>query len=61
MRMFDGWKTILMVIMGELFAFMQAQGIIVPEDDQAAIQTGIVAMIALILRHVTTGKAGWRK
>lgn len=53
-----GYRTIIVMTMGLIFSILASQGWVVPESDQAAIQTGVVSLIGLVLRFVTTGPVG---
>lgn len=53
-----GYRTIIVMLLGMLFSLMAANGWVVPESDQAAIQSGILSIVGLILRVMTTGPVG---
>lgn len=52
----EGWKTAVFAVIGMVAAIAQAIGVVFPQDDQAAIGTGIVALVMLILRFRTQTK-----
>lgn len=53
-----GYKTVIIASLGLIFSVLQSQGFIVPEADQAAIQTGLASITALVLRFMTDSKVG---
>ena len=53
-----GYKTVVLAGFGLVFAMLQTLGVIVPQDEQAAIQTGGVSLLMLIMRLVTSTPVG---
>lgn len=58
MKKLQGYKTIIAGCAGILFSVLQANGILVPEADQAAIELGLASVAAIMLRFSTSGKVG---
>ena len=53
-----GYKTVVIMAMGLIYSLLAGSGFIIPESEQAAISTGIVSIIGIILRFVTDSKIG---
>ena len=53
-----GYKTVVIMAMGLIYSLLAGTGFIIPESEQAAISTGIVSIIGIILRFVTDSKIG---
>ena len=53
-----GYKTVVIMAMGLIYSLLAASGFIIPESEQAAISTGIVSIVGIILRFVTDTKVG---
>lgn len=53
-----GYKTLIVMFLGLVFAGMQMFGVVVAQDDQSAIATGVLAIAGIILRLVTNTTAG---
>jgi len=53
-----GYKTVVIMAMGLIYSLLAGSGFIIPESEQAAISTGIVSIIGIILRFVTDSKVG---
>jgi len=58
MNFAKGYKTVVIGVSGLIFSFLQAQGMIIAQDEQAAIQTGLASLVAIILRFMTDTKVG---
>jgi hypothetical protein len=58
MNAFKGYRTIIAMVLGIIFSVLSANGWMVPESEQAAIQAGIISLVGLVLRLVTTGPIG---
>lgn len=56
--MMKGYKTVVLAGFGLVFAMLQTLGVIVPQDEQAAIQTGGGSLLMLIMRLVTSTPVG---
>ncbi len=59
--MMKGYKTLIIALAGMVVAFMQSQGIMMEPDEVAAIELGLISLAMVGMRHVSTGKAAWRK
>lgn len=53
-----GYKTVVIMAMGLVYSLLAGSGFIIPESEQAAISTGIVSIIGIVLRFVTDSKIG---
>jgi len=53
-----GYKTVVIMAMGLIYSLLAGSGFIIPESEQAAISTGIVSIVGIILRFVTDTKVG---
>ena len=53
-----GYKTVVIMALGLIYSLLAGTGFIIPESEQAAISTGIVSIIGIILRFVTDSKIG---
>ena len=53
-----GYKTVVIMALGLIYSLLAGSGFIIPESEQAAISTGIVSIIGIILRFVTDSKVG---
>jgi len=53
-----GYRTCVVMALGLLYSVAAGIGFVIPEDEQAAISTGIVSIIGLVLRFMTDTKVG---
>ena len=53
-----GYRSIVIMAMGLIYSLLAGTGFIIPESEQAAISTGIVSIVGIILRFVTDTKVG---
>jgi len=53
-----GYKTIVVMGMGLLYALLAGTGVIIPESEQAALSAGAVSLAGIILRFFTDTKVG---
>jgi len=53
-----GYRTIIIMFMGLLYSLLAATGFMIPESEQAAISTGVVSIVGLLLRFMTDSKVG---
>ena len=53
-----GYKTVVIMALGLIYSLLAGSGFIIPESEQAAISTGIVSIVGIILRFVTDTKVG---
>ena len=53
-----GYKTVVIMALGLIYSLLAGTGFIIPESEQAAISTGIVSIVGIILRFVTDTKVG---
>ena len=56
----NGLKTIVTVLLVQLYALFAANGIIIPENDQSAYTAAVLAAVFALLRHFTDRKPSWR-
>ena len=53
-----GYRSIVIMALGLIYSLLAGSGFIIPESEQAAISTGIVSIVGIILRFVTDTKVG---
>jgi len=56
--MIKGYRTVVVMALGLVYSLLAGTGFVIPEDEQAAISTGIVSVIGLVLRFMTDSKVG---
>ena len=56
--MLKGYRTIIIMFMGLLYSLLAATGFMITESEQAAISTGVVSIVGLLLRFMTDSKVG---
>lgn len=59
--MLKGYRTVILAGIGFLFTVLQAQGVVVPQDEQAAIATGIASAVMLFMRLITRTPMGMKE
>lgn len=61
MNQLKGYRTLTVMALGLIYAALAQWGIVVPENDQAAIATGIVSLLGFVLRFYTDTGVGSEK
>ena len=54
MNILQGWRTIIVAFLALVWAILDGIGINVPLADQEAVATGVVAVIMIAMRIITT-------
>ena len=58
MEKIEGWKTIIVSVLAFAAAILGQFGIVFSLDEQAAIATGVMAVIMLVMRLMTNTPVG---
>ena len=58
MSKLKGFRTIAVGLAVIVTGYLTSLGIVLPENEQAALQTAIVGLLMIGLRYITTGKVG---
>jgi hypothetical protein len=53
-----GYRTVIVMGLGLIYSVAAGLGVVIPQDDQSAITTGVVALAGLVLRFMTDSKVG---
>lgn len=53
-----GYRTLILTALALVWVILAQVGIDVPADDQASIGAGVIALVSLVLRLVTTTPVG---
>lgn len=53
-----GYRTIIINVLALVFSILAMQGVEITPEDQATVSTGILAIINIVLRFITTTKIG---
>jgi hypothetical protein len=53
-----GYRTIIVMGLGLIYSIAAGLGVVIPQDDQSAITTGVVALAGLVLRFMTDSRVG---
>lgn len=55
-----GYRTVIVMGLGLAYSVLAGLGFVIPENEQAAISTGIVSIVGIALRFMTDSKVGER-